>query len=71
VASPGQNTLQGTLNSSVENLASINCYFDLKTNTDNSYRLEASFPKTAAPSLSDGVNYYLYLPPEQIVIMTN
>ncbi len=71
VASPGQNTLQGTLNSSVENLASINCYFDLKTVTDNPYRLEAAFPKAAAPSLSDGVNYYLYLPPEQIVIMTN
>jgi molybdate transport system ATP-binding protein len=71
VASPGQNTLQGTLNSSVENLASINCYFDLKTNSDNFYRLEAAFPKAMAPSLSDGVIYYLYLPPEQMVIITN
>ena len=71
VTAPGQNILQGTLNSSVENLASINCYFDLKTNTDISYRLEAAFAKADAPPLADTRSYYLYLPPEQMVIMTN
>ena len=71
VTSPGQNTFQGILSSSVENLASINRYFDLKTNSDNCYRLEAAFPKAVAPSLSDGMSYYLYLPPEQMVIITN
>jgi molybdate transport system ATP-binding protein len=71
VTAPGQNTLQGTLSSVVENLASINCYFDLKTNQDSCYRIEAAFPRGAAPTLTDGLNYYLYLPPEQIVIITN
>jgi molybdate transport system ATP-binding protein len=70
VAGPGQNTLQGTLSSTVENLASINCWFDLKTNKDNCYRLEAAFPRGTAATLSDGANCYLHLPPEQIVIIT-
>ena len=71
VVAPGQNTFLGTLNSSVENLSSINCYFDLKTETNDSYCLEAAFPKSVAPLLSDGQYLYLYLPPEQIVIITN
>lgn len=71
VASPGQNTFQGTLNSSVETLASINCYFRLKTKTTGSYYLEAAFPKSIVQSLSDGRNFYLYLPPEQVVIITD
>ena len=71
VAAPGQNTFQGTLNSTVENLASINCYFDLKTATKESYCLEADFPKSAAPMLSDGQHFYLYVPPEQMVIITD
>lgn len=71
VTAPGQNTLQGTLSSVVENLTSINCYFNLKTNKDSCYRIEAAFPRGAAPTLTDGLNYYLYLPPEQIVIITN
>jgi molybdate transport system ATP-binding protein len=70
VNSAGQNTFQGTLNSSIENLASINCYFDLKTGTNGTYCLEAAFPKSAAPALSDVQSFYLYLPPEQIVIIT-
>ena len=70
VTAPGQNILQGTLNSSVENLASINCYFNLKTNINSVYRLETAFPKSIAPSLSNGSSYYLYLPPEQVVIIT-
>ena len=70
VHSAGQNILQGTLNSSVENLASINCYFDLKTHINSIYCLETAFPKSVAPSFSDGSTYYLYLPPEQIVIIT-
>jgi hypothetical protein len=71
VAAPGQNTFQGTLNSSVENLTSINCYFSLKTETNESYCLEAAFPKSVAPLLSDGQHFYLYLPPEQMVIITD
>jgi molybdate transport system ATP-binding protein len=71
VPAAGQNTFQGTLNSCVENLASINCYFDLKTGTDSVYCLEASFPKSLAPALSNGQSLYLYLPPEQIAIITN
>jgi hypothetical protein len=43
----------------------------LKTNTDISYRLEAAFAKADAPPLADTRSYYLYLPPEQMVIMTN
>ena len=70
VASIGQNILQGTLNSSVENLASINCYFDLKTNTSSIYRMETAFPKSVVSSFTNGSNYYLYLPPEQLVIIT-
>ena len=71
VTAPGQNILQGTLSSVVENLASINCYFDLKTNKDTCYCIETAFPKGGAPTLIDGLNYYLYLPPEQIVIIAN
>jgi molybdate transport system ATP-binding protein len=70
VPSIGQNILRGTLNSSVENLALINCYFDLKTNINSIYRLETAFPKSVAPSLSNGSSYYLYFPPEQLVIIT-
>jgi len=47
------------------------CYFNLKTNKDSCYRIEAAFPRGAAPTLIDGLNYYLYLAPEQIVIITN
>ena len=71
VRGPGQNTLRGTLSSTVENLASVNCWFDLKTGKDGNYRLEAAFPRGMAAPLSDGSNYYLHLPPEQIVIITN
>ena len=71
VPSAGQNTFQGTLNSSVENLSSINCYFDLKTENKESYCLEAAFPKSDAPLLSDGQHFYLYVPPEQMVIITD
>ena len=71
VAAAGQNILRGTLNSAIENLASINCYFDLKTNTNTNYCLEAAFPKSIAPTPADGTNFYLYLPPEQIVIITD
>jgi molybdate transport system ATP-binding protein len=71
VGAPGQNTFQGTLSSSVENLASINCYFDLKTENNENYCLEAAFPKSVAPLLSDGQHFYLYLPPEQLVIITD
>jgi molybdate transport system ATP-binding protein len=70
VAAPGQNILQGTLDSSVENLASINYYFDLKTNINSIYRLETAFPKSAVSSFSSCSNYYLYLPPERVVIIT-
>jgi molybdate transport system ATP-binding protein len=71
VAAPGQNIFCGTLNSSVENLASINCYFDLKTEKSGNRSLEAAFSKATAPQLIDGGSCYLYLPPEQIVIITN
>ncbi len=71
VESPGQNIFRGTLNYSVETLASTSCFFDLKTEKSVSYRLEASFSKSIAPSLSDGGSFYLYLPPEQMVIITN
>ena len=71
VGGPGQNTLQGTLCSTVENLASVNCWFDLKTGKDVNYRLEAAFPRGTLTKLSDGANCYLHLPPEQIVIITN
>ena len=71
VPSAGQNTFQGTLNSTVENLASINCYFNLKTETNENYCLEAAFPKSTAPLLSDGQHFYLYVPPEQMVIITD
>ncbi len=70
VQGPGQNTLQGTLSSTVENLASINCFFDLKTNKDNCYRLESAFTRGTESTFSNGLNYYLHLPPEQIVIIT-
>jgi molybdate transport system ATP-binding protein len=70
VPSAGQNILPGTLDSCVENLASINCYFNLKTSINSIYRLETAFPKSVAPSLSNGSSYYLYLPPEQVVIIT-
>jgi molybdate transport system ATP-binding protein len=71
VPSAGQNTFQGTLNSTVENLASINYYFNLKTETNENYCLEAAFPKSTAPLLSDGQHFYLYVPPEQMVIITD
>jgi molybdate transport system ATP-binding protein len=70
VHGPGQNTIQGTLSSTVENLASINCFFDLKTNKDKRYRLEAAFTRGAESTFANGLNYYLHLPPEQIVIIT-
>ena len=70
VNSAGQNIIQGTVNSSVENLTSINGYFDLKTDTASSYRVEATFTKSIAPLLSNGTSYYLYFPPEQLVIIT-
>ena len=71
VDGPGQNTLQGTLSSTVENLASFNCWFDLKTQKNSNYRLEAAFPRGTAAPLAYGANCYLHLPPEQIVIITN
>jgi molybdate transport system ATP-binding protein len=69
VAYPGQNTFEGTLNSSVETLASISCYFHLKSETSGKCYLEAAFSKSMSQSLSDGHNFYLYLPPEQLVII--
>ena len=71
VSAPGQNTLTGRLSSSVENLASINCYFDLKTDKSGNCCMEAAFSKSSAPQLIDGQNCYLYLPPEQMIIITN
>jgi molybdate transport system ATP-binding protein len=68
---PGQNTFEGTLNSCVENLASINCYFSLKNDKSGSRNLEAAFPKSAAPAFTNGANLFLYLPPEHIVIITD
>ena len=46
-------------------------YEILKTETNESYYLEAAFPKSAAPMLSDGQHFYLYVPPEQMVIITD
>jgi len=45
----------------VENLASINCYFDLKTEKSGNRSLEAAFSKATAPQLIDGGScYYTY-----------
>ncbi len=71
VAGPGQNTIRGTLNSSVENLASINCYFTVKNSELNDTgNLEASFPKSSSHTLTTGNTFHLYLPPEHIVIIS-
>jgi molybdate transport system ATP-binding protein len=71
VSSSGQNTFRASLSSSVENLASINCFFDLKTTKPGNYCLEAAFSKSTAPPLADGQSCFLYLPPEHMVIITN
>lgn len=69
VTGPGQNIFRGTLNSSVENLASINCYFSLNNNDNSTCKVEAAFSKSALPALTDGSSFYLYFPPENIVII--
>lgn len=67
----GQNVIQGMLNTSVENLASIDCYFQLKPETNGNQNLEASFSKSISQFISKGQLCNLYLPPEHLIIILN
>jgi len=68
---PGQNILLSPLDSVVESIATINCYFCLDTVSGGRYYLETIFPKSDAQLLSNGQKYYLYLPPEHITIISD
>ncbi len=68
---PGQNTFSGSLDRKVDAITSVNCFFRLDTDSGESLFLETVFPKSDARSLSNGQQYYLYLPPEHLTIMAN
>jgi molybdate transport system ATP-binding protein len=71
VESPRQNTIQGTLYTLMETITSVSCYFHLRTKTDKNHSLEATFSKSMVQTLSNGQSYYLHLPPEHLMIITD
>jgi len=71
VAYPGENTVQGTLDTVAETLDEIDCHFRLQSVEAKNGFLEAILPKSTMRSFSEGQSYHLYLPPEQIILIEN
>jgi molybdate transport system ATP-binding protein len=67
---PGENTILGMLSRIVEGVTTISYYFRAHTDAAARYELEASLAKPGAPDILEGQSYYLYLPAERLVIIT-
>ncbi len=68
---PGQNTLLGSLDRTVNAITSVSGYFRLDAHSGEAPYLEAVFPNSGALSLANGQRCYLRLPPEHLTIIGN
>ena len=68
---PGQNTLLSSLDRVVNAVSTVNYHFSLKTISGKSVHIETVMPKSDTRLFSTGQQYYLYLPPEHVAIITN
>jgi molybdate transport system ATP-binding protein len=68
---PGENTFQCYVDRIVEGVALINCFFYTKSENADRHWIEVSLHKLHTPLINQGHDYYLYLPPEHVLIITN
>jgi hypothetical protein len=64
----GENILPGVVERVVEGVASTDCYLKIKEN-DPEVNIEVNLSIPEAVNLATGQSYYLYLPPEYLVII--
>ena len=68
-----ENTFLFTANQIIEGVTNFNYILrTLNTNsgTDNRFHLEASLSKSGVNDIKQGKSYYIYLPPEHLVVIT-
>lgn len=66
---PGENTISGTVIQVVEGITTINYYFHANNDTASRHTIKAILPKPATSDILEGQSYYLYMPPERLIII--
>jgi molybdate transport system ATP-binding protein len=70
VSSPGENTILCRALQVMEGVTSINYHFHTVNSDGEKHELETISTKSAARDITENEMYYLYLPPEHLIIIT-
>lgn len=69
VDKPGENTFRYKAERIVEGVSLINCFFYAVSEKARGHWVEVSLHKAHAPLIKEGHEYYVYLPPQHIIII--
>jgi molybdate transport system ATP-binding protein len=69
-AAPGENTVLCRALQVMEGVTSINCHFHSIDSGDTRHEMEIISTRSSAPDIKENEAYYLYMPPEHLIIIT-
>jgi molybdate transport system ATP-binding protein len=70
VSEPGENTVLCRAMQVMEGVTSINYHFHYEDSGNTHHELETIATRASAPDIEENENYYLYMPPEHLIIIT-
>jgi molybdate transport system ATP-binding protein len=70
VSQPGENTILCRAQQVMEGVTSINYHFHFVNGSEVKHELETVAGRSSAPDIKENENYYLYMPPEHFIIIT-
>jgi len=70
VSQPGENTILCRAQQVMEGVTSINYHFHSVNGNNVKHELETIATKSSAPDIKENENYYLYMPPEHFIIIS-